>query len=174
MSILSRRNIVLFLVQIALVSSRSIGTTPSFVPKKIVDTPTTSNTPNIALAQRSSTSFGKQSQSTSLSSRGGGALSINVNEVKGAAIFTVLDYAFRKVFKKYGISFPSQLGGCCILFVFMLLAEIVKPGLGDGVFTYLSPGAGLLAKWLPVFFVPGLAMLPLAPSMGSPLEVSTH
>jgi len=28
-----------------------------------------------------------------------------------------------------------------------------------------------LTKWIAVFFVPGLAMLPLAPSMGNSLEV---
>jgi hypothetical protein len=36
----------------------------------------------------------------------------------------------------------------------------------------LTPGAGWLAKFLPVFFVPGLAMLPVAPSVGSFVEVS--
>jgi hypothetical protein len=56
----------------------------------------------------------------------------------------------------------------------MILAEIVKPGVGDSVFSYLSPGAGLLARWIAVFFVPGLAMLPNAPSMGSALEVSMY
>ncbi len=99
-------------------------------------------------------------------------MTINGNEVKGAMIFTLLDYMFRKAFVKYGINFPSQLGGCCILFVAMLLAEAIRPGLGDSVFNTLTPGANILAKWLPVFFVPGLVMLPLAPSMGSPLEVS--
>jgi hypothetical protein len=53
----------------------------------------------------------------------------------------------------------------------MIAAEIVKPGAGDAVFQYLSPGAGLLARWIAVFFVPGLAMLPNAPSMGNAFEV---
>ncbi len=176
MFLINRRNIIVLLVQLVVVSSRSIGSSPSFVPKNAVETPATSSNPTIALSnslkeKRSAILNKKDLQPFSLS-RGGAALSINVEEVKGAAIFTVLDYLFRKAFKKYGINFPSQLGGCCILFVAMLLAEVVKPGLGDSVFTTLSPGAGLLAKWLPVFFVPGLAMLPLAPSMGSPLEVS--
>jgi len=56
--------------------------------------------------------------------------------------------------------------------VFMLAAETVSPGLGDSIFSSLSPGSALLAKWLPVFFVPGLAMLPLATSVGSGLEVA--
>jgi hypothetical protein len=38
----------------------------------------------------------------------------------------------------------------------------------------LSPGAGLLAKWLPVFFVPSLVTLPLVggvESLGGSTEV---
>lgn len=53
----------------------------------------------------------------------------------------------------------------------MVILEAIKPGLGDGIFTTLTPGSNMLAKWLPVFFVPGLALLPLAPSMGSPVEI---
>jgi hypothetical protein len=93
------------------------------------------------------------------------------DELKGSFIFLILDHFFRVLFQKNGISFPSQLGGCCILFALMILAEIVKPGTGGAVFRSLSPGAGLLARWIAVFFVPGLAMLPNAPSMGSALEV---
>jgi putative effector of murein hydrolase len=57
------------------------------------------------------------------------------------------------------------------LFVLLIVTELIIPGLGDAAFYALAPGSGLLAKWLPVFFVPGLAMLPLAPSMGSSIEV---
>ena len=88
------------------------------------------------------------------------------------AIFLVLDHLFRVLFKKYGIAFPSQLGGCCILFTMMLLMNVVVKGSGDAVFQYLSPGSGLLARWIAVFFVPGVAMLPNAPSMGNAVEVS--
>lgn len=107
----------------------------------------------------------------SVVTRGGAVPLPAKNAVIGALAFTALDHGFRKAFLANGISFPSQLGGCCILFVLLLLANIVKPGLGDAVFTALTPGAQLLAKWLPVFFVPGLAMLPNAPSMGSAVEI---
>ena len=168
-------------MQVALVLSRSVGPTATFVPKKAIETPTSSN-PSASLSDsfkpkiQTSTSLEDQSkskiQSLLINSARGGAISINGNEVKGALIFIVLDYLFRKLFVTYGINFPSQLGGCCILLITMLLAEVVSPGIGDGIFALLTPGANMLAKWLPVFFVPGLAMLPLAPSMGSPLEVS--
>jgi len=42
---------------------------------------------------------------------------------------------------------------------------------GDAAHSVLSPGAALLAKWLPVFFVPSLVTLPLAQSLGSSTEV---
>eukprot|EP00980_Cylindrotheca_fusiformis_P009203 scaffold2003_cov139-Cylindrotheca_fusiformis.AAC.19 len=89
----------------------------------------------------------------------------------GAVILTLIERATNRVLNAQGINFPSQLGGCIALLVFMLVAEVVSPGLGDAIFTNLSPGSALLAKWLPVFFVPGLAMLPLAPSVGSGMEV---
>jgi len=89
----------------------------------------------------------------------------------GVAAFLALDHAFRVLFKANGIAFPSQLGGCCILFVTLLLTDIILPGVGQGVFEKLVPGAAWLAAWLPVFFVPGLAMLPLAPSMGTTLDI---
>ena len=89
----------------------------------------------------------------------------------GVAIMTLIERATNKVLKAQNINFPSQLGGCIALLLFMLVGEVIIPGLGDSIFASLSPGAALLAKWLPVFFVPGLAMLPLAPSVGSGAEV---
>ena len=86
-------------------------------------------------------------------------------------MFLLLDKWFRAFFTANKIPFPSPLGGCIIVLITLLLSEVVKPGSGEVVFQTLAPGAGLLAKWLPVFFVPGLAMLPLAPSMGGSLEV---
>lgn len=103
--------------------------------------------------------------------RGGGAeMSVQDKAIAGSAAFLVFDTVFRKMFNKYEIKFPAQLGGCIFLFIFLLASELVVPGLGDTVFKALTPGANLLTKWLPVFFVPGLAMLPLAPSIGTALD----
>lgn len=48
----------------------------------------------------------------------------------------------------------------------------MKSEWGDSVYSILSPGAAVLAKWLPVFFVPSLVTLPLAQSMGSGWELA--
>jgi len=167
------RYLALFLIlSVFAVASCKSAERPTFLPRGVTDAatkPAVSSLKTLVANDAISTS-----SRPPLASRGG-AIAIPLpakNEVTGACVFLVLDYLFRKAFKANGIKFPSQLGGCCILFVVMLVAEVVKPGLGDGVFNSLTPGAGFLAKWLPVFFVPGLAMLPLAPSMGSSLEVS--
>ena len=44
-------------------------------------------------------------------------------------------------------------------------------GAGEGLYRALNPGATLLAKWLPVFFVPSLIALPLASGIGNAWEV---
>lgn len=124
---------------------------------------------------KSSTDFDTVSTPSSLKSLArGGALNIPTpsgDEIKGSIAFLLLDHFFRVGFKAKGINFPSQLGGCCILFATMILANVVKPGFGDAVFSFLTPGALWLTKWIAVFFVPGLAMLPLAPSMGNSVEI---
>jgi putative effector of murein hydrolase len=85
-----------------------------------------------------------------------------------AAAFCVLDIVFRRSFAYANISFPSSLAGCAFLFCTLL----ALPGkTAESTFQQLTPGAGLLAKWLPVFFVPSLVTLPLAQSMGAASEL---
>ena len=63
------------------------------------------------------------------------------------------------------------MAGCGTLFTFMILLNTINEKWGDGVYDMLNPGATLLAKWLPVFFVPSLITLPLASGLGNALEV---
>jgi hypothetical protein len=107
--------------------------------------------------------------SCDLSTRGGA--SDSGNQIVSAGAFFAIDYAVRKVFQANDISFPSQLGGCIILFCFLLGCDLVKGGLGSDILTFLTPGSSFLAKWLPAFFIPGLVMLPRAPPLGSGLDV---
>jgi hypothetical protein len=113
-------------------------------------------------------------QKDGIVTRGGSLLSKQTqSEMIGVALFVGLDVAFRRAFKALGIAFPSQLGGCVILFtLWTLLSATGGNKVADFMVNTLTPGAGWLAKFLPVFFVPGLAMLPVAPSVGSFVEVS--
>jgi len=100
------------------------------------------------------------------------ALSFPTDAAVGTVALTLIERVVNKVFVQFGVKFPAQLGGCGILFFFLIIADVVMPGSGTSIFKVLTPGTTLLTKWLPVFFVPGLAMLPLAPSVGSGLEVA--
>ncbi len=96
-----------------------------------------------------------------------------ITSVLSTSTFILLDIFFRKLFKSFHItSFPSSLGGCGVLFTLLTTLYMVKVDLGNGLYNLLKPGSYVLAKWLPVFFVPSLVTLPLAPSLGSSLEVS--
>ena len=74
---------------------------------------------------------------------------------------------FKILFIKFSISFPASLAGCGALFSYFILGPA-----GSSVHSSLAPGAAILAKWLPVMFVPSLIALPLAGGLGSRAEVS--
>mmetsp|Transcript_3522 Transcript_3522/g.7743 ORF Transcript_3522/g.7743 Transcript_3522/m.7743 type:complete len:522 (+) Transcript_3522:86-1651(+) len=112
---------------------------------------------------------------SALSNRGGdGSANVDVpkvSELTGAAFFTVLQLILGKLLSAKGISFPPMLATTIFGFFALVVTEAIFPGVGDNVYNLLTPGANILTKWLPVMFVPGLAMLPLAPSMGSAADV---
>ena len=89
----------------------------------------------------------------------------------GTLVLTLIERLVHLLFRHCQIAFPAQLGGCGLLLVVLLLLDRVHPGAGHAVYTALVPATTFLTKYLPVFFVPGLAMLPLAPSVGSGTEV---
>jgi len=72
---------------------------------------------------------------------------------------------FKILFIKFSISFPASLAGCGALFSYFILGPA-----GSSVHSSLAPGAAILAKWLPVMFVPSLIALPLAGGLGSRAE----
>lgn len=83
-----------------------------------------------------------------------------------ASVLVLLDILFRRLLQRFSISFPSSLAGCGVLFATLLAAPK-----GPELYNLLAPGAALLAKWLPVFFVPSLVTLPLADGLGTAMEV---
>lgn len=83
-----------------------------------------------------------------------------------ASMLIAFDIFCRRLFQAFSIGFPSALAGCGALFATFLLVPA-----GPQLYNILSPGSALLAKWLPLFFVPSLITLPLADSVGSIAEV---
>ena len=114
-----------------------------------------------------------QQDTKMLSLRGGVANTLS-NALVGTAVMAVLEKVVKKGLAAADIKFPAALGGCIFLFFAMLLTEAVSPKSAAWIFDALTPGSAFLAQWLPVFFVPGLVMLPLAPSVGNSFEVGQN
>lgn len=158
-------------------SSLSTTTTTSFTPKKhrqIKDAGKLSQRRSHHLYRPSlDTVQNQEISSNEVLVRGGNTEPpmFNTQNMLGATFFIIFDIVIRRVLTAKNIAFPSMMAGCLFLFGGLLLAEFVYKGLGDAIFVLLTPGSVLLSKWLPIFFVPGLALLPLAPKFGSAAEV---
>jgi hypothetical protein len=103
--------------------------------------------------------------------RGGAVDNTLSNAVMGAIAFAAIEALTKRLLSVTNVKFPSSLGACLCLFFFLLVAESMNADFANAIFAGLTPGAGLLAKWLPVFFVPGLVLLPISPSVPSSFEV---
>lgn len=105
------------------------------------------------------------------SSSSSSSLTADQKSILSVGLWCTLDICFRRLFQKLGIAskFPSSLGGCgVVLAVLLLLGSSSKDSQQESkLHRILTPGAGLLAKWLPVFFVPSLVTLPLVGSIES-------
>lgn len=104
--------------------------------------------------------------------RGGDISKIPIKAIYAVIALAAIEGGLKRIFNAANIKFPSQLGGCMVLFAVSVLAQIIHPGWGDSIQSFLEPGSALLNKWMPCFFVPGLAMFPLAPSIGSRTEIA--
>lgn len=147
----------------------------TFAPRRITTPPTTATTLPVKAAPLSD----NLSENRESAIRGGAVAVVQKSdtptsqELIGIASFIGIEMVFRKLFQAKSIRFPAQLAGCVALFVVMILGDMNGSSVGQSLCSTLSPGAGLLAKWMGVFFVPGLTMLPLAPldAVGSKIEM---
>mmetsp|Transcript_3695 Transcript_3695/g.8196 ORF Transcript_3695/g.8196 Transcript_3695/m.8196 type:complete len:529 (-) Transcript_3695:109-1695(-) len=137
-------------------------------PPALINNSPFHNKLRIARSPPSSTALSVASSSTSEKPPGPSKTKI----ILATAALVLFDTQFRSLFVHYSIPFPSSLAGCGALFSGMLLLNVASGGtLGENLFKFLNPGAVLLAKWLPVFFVPSLITLPLASGLGNAWEV---
>jgi hypothetical protein len=104
--------------------------------------------------------------------RGGQFTNSLSNAFLGSIVMALIEKIAKEGLQKSGIKFPAGLGACILLFTILIMLDFVTPATSTYIFQSLVPGSALLAKWLPVMFVPGLVMLPLSPPIGSTVDVS--
>lgn len=87
--------------------------------------------------------------------------------ILSSTLFVFTDMLIKNLFKAKGISFPSSLGGCCFLAATLLAAPFHQK-----LYRILNPGAKLMQKFMMVFLVPNLIILPLCGGNYSALEMA--
>lgn len=87
--------------------------------------------------------------------------------VLSSTLFIFTDMVIKNIFKTKGISFPSSLAGCCFLASTLLAAPF-----HEKLYRVLNPGAKLMQKFMMVFLVPNLIILPLCGGSYTAMEMA--
>ncbi|GJD07382.1 Plastidal glycolate/glycerate translocator 1, chloroplastic [Galdieria sulphuraria] len=94
--------------------------------------------------------------------------------VLGVAILYAIDRCFAFTLNRFAVNFPSSLAGMLTIFILLLAFQNKKLGslsISQHIFDGFLPSVQFLSRWLAVFFVPNLVMLPLFP-VKDPLELT--
>lgn len=73
----------------------------------------------------------------------------------------VADVALRRLFVARAIPFPSSLAGMLLLCALLCGLQTSVPSVAAAIAAAAAPGCALISRWLAVFFVPNLVVLPL-------------
>jgi hypothetical protein len=91
----------------------------------------------------------------------------------GVMTFAMIEKLVKMTLQQLKIVYPAQLGACIVLFVLLCITDtLISSSFASNMYSFLTPGAALLAKWFPIFFIPGLVLLPLSPPIGGTTDVS--
>lgn len=79
--------------------------------------------------------------------------------VVSLGILVAADKLVEQAFAAASIKFPSALFAMFCVFALLLL---LPPSLANGFMAFFDPATVFIHRWLPLFFVPSLVVLPLA------------
>lgn len=77
-------------------------------------------------------------------------------------LFLALDKYLKNVFLAHAIGFPSALFGMMAVFVLLSGLSFVNADAASRVESFLAPAILFIQRWLPLFYVPSLVVVPLA------------
>jgi len=77
------------------------------------------------------------------------------------------DVALRRLFLARAIPFPSSLAGMLGLFGGLCTLQALSPTVAKKVSDATAPGCAFISRWLALFFVPNLVLLPLVIQMSA-------
>lgn len=77
-------------------------------------------------------------------------------------IILAADKLLRKAFLAASIKFPSALFGMFCVFSVLMILDSTAPSAATGFMNFFEPATLFIQRWLPLFYVPSLVVLPLA------------
>ncbi|KAM0883642.1 hypothetical protein ACQ4PT_031501 [Festuca glaucescens] len=72
------------------------------------------------------------------------------------------DKYLKQAFVAASIKFPSALFGMFCIFSVLVVLDLAAPALAKGFMDFFEPATLFIQRWLPLFYVPSLVVLPLA------------
>lgn len=73
-----------------------------------------------------------------------------------------MDKYLKQAFVAAAIKFPSALFGMFSVFSVLIILDIIVPRAATGLMNFFEPAITFIQRWLPLFYVPSLVVLPLA------------
>lgn len=82
--------------------------------------------------------------------------------VVSLGIILAADKLLKRAFVATAIKFPSALFGMFCIFSVLLVLDSTVPSAATGVMNFFEPALLFIQRWLPLFYVPSLVILPLS------------
>ncbi|XP_059656939.1 plastidal glycolate/glycerate translocator 1, chloroplastic [Cornus florida] len=77
-------------------------------------------------------------------------------------IILAIDKFLKKAFVAAAIKFPSALFGMFCIFSILVILDSTVPAVATSLMNFFEPALLFIQRWLPLFYVPSLVVLPLA------------
>lgn len=85
-----------------------------------------------------------------------------VHLVVSLGIILAMDKYLKNAFVAAAIKFPSALFGMFCIFSVLVILDSTVPAMAAGLMSFFEPALLFIQRWLPLFYVPSLVVLPLA------------
>lgn len=77
-------------------------------------------------------------------------------------LILAMDKLLKKAFVAAAIKFPSALFGMFCIFSVLIILDSIVPPAATALMNFFEPGLLFIQRWLPLFYVPSLVVLPLS------------
>uniref|UniRef100_A0A0D6QST2 LrgB-like protein n=1 Tax=Araucaria cunninghamii TaxID=56994 RepID=A0A0D6QST2_ARACU len=102
-----------------------------------------------------------ESDSASVNSRSQNAVRV-AHLAVSLGLMLAVDKALNWGFEAAAIKFPSALFGMFCIFSLVAALDLARPQAARAVVDFFEPATSFIQRWLPLFYVPSLVVLPLA------------